>query len=143
MPPPPPMFGGQHMIGDGLKTIRRPTQTVYKLPTLNWVPLKPNQVKGTIFNELDDDKLHKTINFNEFEEKFKLGGGITNGHSTTDGIGTIIKKPEKQSLLETTRLRNLGNVNLCMKSFYRKKFLIPNFYFYFYSNLTSKTRQTN
>lgn len=97
------------MIGDGLKTIRRPTQTVYKLPTLNWVPLKPNQVKGTIFNELDDDKLHKTINFNEFEEKFKLGGGITNGHSTTDGIGTIIKRPEKQSLLETTRLRNLGN----------------------------------
>lgn len=106
MPPPPPMMGGPV----DMKTLRRPVQTIYKLPTLNWQALKPNQVKGTIFNELDDDKLHKTINFTEFEEKFKLGGSMMNGHDQRDGPNnTIMKKPEKQSLLESNRLRNLGN----------------------------------
>lgn len=39
-------------------TIKRKLQTKYKLPTLNWIALKPNQVKGTVFSELDDDKLY-------------------------------------------------------------------------------------
>ncbi|XP_063708357.1 formin-like protein [Culicoides brevitarsis] len=105
MPPPPPMMGGNV----DMKTLRRPVQTLYKLPTLNWQALKPNQVKGTIFNELDDDKLHKTINFSEFEEKFKLGGSLVNGHDQRDGVShTMTKKPEKQSLLESNRLRNLA-----------------------------------
>jgi hypothetical protein len=29
---------------------------------LNWSILNPNQVKGTIFNELDDEKLIDVIN---------------------------------------------------------------------------------
>ncbi|KAH8318616.1 hypothetical protein KR067_000525, partial [Drosophila pandora] len=49
--------------------------TKYKLPTLNWIALKPNQVRGTIFNELDDEKIFKQIDFNEFEERFKIGIG--------------------------------------------------------------------
>jgi len=28
-----------------------------KLPQLNWSALKPNQVKETVFNELDDEKI--------------------------------------------------------------------------------------
>lgn len=109
MPPPPPMMGGGNV---DMKTLRRPVQTLYKLPTLNWQALKPNQVKGTIFNELDDDKLHKTINFSEFEEKFKLGGSLVNGHDQRDGnTHMTMKKPEKQSLLESNRLRNLGEWN--------------------------------
>lgn len=39
-------------------TIKKKLQTKYKLPTLNWIALKPNQVKGTVFSELDDDKLY-------------------------------------------------------------------------------------
>lgn len=39
-------------------TIKKKFQTKYKLPTLNWIALKPNQVKGTIFSELEDDKLY-------------------------------------------------------------------------------------
>uniref|UniRef100_A0A336LP78 CSON009963 protein n=1 Tax=Culicoides sonorensis TaxID=179676 RepID=A0A336LP78_CULSO len=111
MPPPPPGMPGMPappMNNVDMKTLRRPVQTVYKLPTLNWQALKPNQVKGTIFNELDDDKLHKTINFSEFEEKFKIGGSIVNGHDQRDGTMTTMKKPEKLSLLESNRLRNLA-----------------------------------
>ncbi|OTF70639.1 hypothetical protein BLA29_014207, partial [Euroglyphus maynei] len=57
-----------------LMTLKRTYQTKYKLPTFNWVPLKPNQVKGTIFNDFhDEETILKTINFDDFEEQFKLG----------------------------------------------------------------------
>lgn len=44
-------------------TIKKKFQTKYKLPTLNWIVLKPNQVKGTIFSELEDDKLYSVSYF--------------------------------------------------------------------------------
>jgi formic-like protein len=95
-------------------TIKRKVQTKYKLPTLNWVALKPNQVRGTIFNELDDEKIFKSIDFVDFEEKFKIGIGISAlASSEIDGLSRDFsskrfKKPENISLLEHTRLRNIG-----------------------------------
>ncbi|KAI5752250.1 hypothetical protein M8J77_015180 [Diaphorina citri] len=121
-PPPPPLVPGPPPLAgmmpapDGAMTIKRKVQTKYKLPTLNWIALKPNQVRGTIFSELDDDRLFSVIDFGEFEEKFKLttqgrpggGGDIDEG----DGLSTFpskrFKKPESVSLLEHTRLRNIA-----------------------------------
>ncbi|XP_034249251.1 formin-like protein [Thrips palmi] len=110
--PPPPGFMA---APDGAMTIKRKVQTKYKLPTLNWVALKPNQVRGTVFNELDDDKLHSMIDFTDFEERFKLGVGpaVAAGDSSeTDGLTSFsskrFKKPENVSLLEHTRLRNIA-----------------------------------
>lgn len=111
--PPPPM-PGMMQAPSGAMTIKRKVQTKYKLPTLNWVALKPNQVRGTIFNELDDEKLHKCIDFADFEEKFKIGMGIgALASSEMDGLARDFsskrfKKPENISLLEHTRLRNIG-----------------------------------
>jgi hypothetical protein len=99
---------------DGAMTIKRKVQTKYKLPTINWIALKPNQVRGTIFNELDDDKLHRHIDFNDFEERFKIGsaGTLANGNSEIDGLSTFpskrFKKSENVTLLEHTRLRNIA-----------------------------------
>lgn len=113
--PPPPM-PGMMPAPSGAMTIKRKVQTKYKLPTLNWIALKPNQVRGTIFNELDDEKLHKSINFVEFEEKFKIGSGIgALAASEIDGLARDFsskrfKKPENISLLEHTRLRNIGKM---------------------------------
>lgn len=45
--PPPPPVAGFMPAPDGAMTIKRKVPTKYKLPTLNWVALKPNQV---IFN---------------------------------------------------------------------------------------------
>lgn len=110
--PPPPGFMA---APDGAMTIKRKVQTKYKLPTLNWVALKPNQVRGTVFNELDDDKLHSLIDFSDFEERFKLGVGpalAAGDSSETDGLTAFpskrFKKPENVSLLEHTRLRNIA-----------------------------------
>lgn len=43
-------------------TIKRKIETKHKLPNLNWIALKPQQVKGTVFCELDDEKLYKVTN---------------------------------------------------------------------------------
>lgn len=113
-PPIPPPPAGFMQAPDGAMTIKRKVQTKYKLPTVNWIALKPNQVRGTIFNELDDDKLHKFIDFNDFEERFKIGtGAVTaNGDCEADGLATFpskrFKKPDNISLLEHTRLRNIA-----------------------------------
>ena len=40
-------------------TIKRKIETKHRLPNLNWIVLKPQQVKGTVFCELDDEKLYK------------------------------------------------------------------------------------
>ncbi|KAI5752251.1 hypothetical protein M8J77_015180 [Diaphorina citri] len=130
-PPPPPLVPGPPPLAgmmpapDGAMTIKRKVQTKYKLPTLNWIALKPNQVRGTIFSELDDDRLFSVIDFGEFEEKFKLttqgrpggGGDIDEG----DGLSTFpskrFKKPESVSLLEHTRLRNIGELSATLDSY--------------------------
>ncbi|KAH8270599.1 hypothetical protein KR018_012146 [Drosophila ironensis] len=113
--PPPPPVAGFMPAPDGAMTIKRKVPTKYKLPTLNWIALKPNQVRGTIFNELDDEKIYKQIDFNEFEERFKIGigGGLQNGTNGSEVDGSLqsskrFKRPDNVSLLEHTRLRNIA-----------------------------------
>lgn len=40
----------------GLKT-KKPIQTKFRMPMLNWQTLQPTQVKDTVFNELDDEQV--------------------------------------------------------------------------------------
>ncbi|KAK6165836.1 hypothetical protein SNE40_022673 [Patella caerulea] len=106
-PPPPPNPAIPNMSA---MTIKRKIQTKYRLPILNWTPLKPQQVKGTIFSELDDEKLYSVIDFLEFEEIFRLGPA---GPMRTSENGTpkLLKKnrvPQTISLLEPNRLRNIA-----------------------------------
>lgn len=106
-------------------TIKRKIQTKYKLPPLNWVVLKPNQVRGTVFNELDDDKIIDKLDFGEFEEFFKVGVNpgavrsetLTNGDASHSELGMTPSRSanaglkrggEQQTLLEHKRLRNLA-----------------------------------
>lgn len=44
-------------------TIKKKIQTKYRLPVLNWTPMKPQQVKGTVFADLDDEKLYRVRSF--------------------------------------------------------------------------------
>lgn len=36
---------------------KKPIQTKFRMPLLNWVALKPNQISGTVFTELNDEKV--------------------------------------------------------------------------------------
>ncbi|MGH0128232.1 UNVERIFIED_CONTAM: hypothetical protein FKN15_033788 [Acipenser sinensis] len=51
-PPPPPL----PVPGAAVK-IKKPIKTKFRLPVFNWVALKPNQINGTVFNEIDDEKI--------------------------------------------------------------------------------------
>lgn len=101
-------------------TIKRKIQTKYRLPNLNWIALKPQQVKGTVFCELDDEKLFEMIDFDRFEELFKTGpaangqnGSALNGNSTGRNDSTLasrsnLRKNENVTLLDAQRQRNLA-----------------------------------
>lgn len=70
-----------------------------------------------MFNELDDEKLFNVIDFLEFEEHFKigLGGGVCKANGDVSEVDSLhafgskrVKKQELTSLMEHTRLRNIG-----------------------------------
>lgn len=86
-------------------------------------------MKGTVFNDFhNEEKIIKTINFDDFEEQFKLGikpggklmmggqgaGGVNGNGAGPGSTGTLNaskrynKSTEKVSLLEHNRLRNMS-----------------------------------
>ncbi|XP_076616292.1 formin-like 1b isoform X1 [Chaetodon auriga] len=116
-PPPPPLQppgGGTTQqsggVADGSSGCRKkkPVQTKYRMPLLNWQALKSNQVTGTIFNELDDEHVLEELNMASFEEQFK-----TKAQSNPVELGTLKMKlahktPSKVSLMEPNRAKNLA-----------------------------------
>ncbi|XP_062234892.1 formin-like protein 1 isoform X2 [Platichthys flesus] len=113
--PPPPLLppgGGttQQSGADGSSGCKpkKPIQTKYRLPLLNWQALKSNQVSGTIFNELDDEHVLEELNMAAFEEQFK-----TKAQSAPVAPGTLKMKlahktQSKVSLMEPNRAKNLA-----------------------------------
>uniref|UniRef100_A0A8C8CA58 Formin-like 1 n=1 Tax=Oncorhynchus tshawytscha TaxID=74940 RepID=A0A8C8CA58_ONCTS len=112
MPPPPPgggmppPFGGMPDGHTGKN--KKPIQTKYRMPSLNWQALKPNQVSGTVFNELNDELVLGVLNMDAFEEQFK-----TKAQTAPVDVGPLRAKvaqktPSKVSLLEPNRAKNLA-----------------------------------
>ncbi|KAM3591799.1 uncharacterized protein V6R79_007705 [Siganus canaliculatus] len=104
-PPPPPPPGGGATSGFRVK---KPIQTKFRMPLLNWQALKSNQVVGTVFSELDDEHVLEELNMAAFEEQFK-----TKAQSAPVDLGTLKMKmahkpPSKVSLLEPNRAKNLA-----------------------------------
>nr|XP_018668129.1 formin-like protein 2 isoform X1 [Ciona intestinalis] len=110
-PPPPPLgmpsFPNQANLPGGLKAKQR-HHPKYRLPVLNWSALRPNQVAGTIFNELDDDSVLNEINMNEFEEMFKTRAQDTEADRMR--MQKIVEAQQKRgtSLIDVNRARNLA-----------------------------------
>ncbi|XP_075846716.1 formin-like protein 1 isoform X7 [Microtus pennsylvanicus] len=112
-PPPPPggppdTLGGQDPeIGPGVKA-KKPIQTKFRMPLLNWVALKPNQITGTVFTELNDEKVLQELDMNDFEEQFKTRSqGPSLDLSTLKGKAAH-KAPTKATLIEANRAKNLA-----------------------------------
>ncbi|MEQ2220991.1 hypothetical protein ILYODFUR_011203 [Ilyodon furcidens] len=112
-PPPPPPGGGPPPppgapdAQSGFKT-KKPIQTKYRMPLLNWQPLKPNQVTGTVFNELDDEQILVDLNMEMFEEQFK-----TRAQGNPADLSKVKKKvtqkaPTKTSLIDGNKAKNLA-----------------------------------
>lgn len=53
--------------------IKKPIKTKFRLPVFNWTALKPNQISGTVFSELDDEKILEVVGPGAL--RGKLGAG--------------------------------------------------------------------
>lgn len=101
-PPPPPMTTLHNTL-----QIKRKIQSTCKLPFLNWIPLKPNLVRGTIFAELDDEKMMNQINFSDFEDKFQK-----DDMKTCEIKKKISNQNVDVTVLEPNRSRN---ISICLR----------------------------
>lgn len=118
VPPPPGMVpdapGLPGMPGipgvPGMPVLKRRTvqKTRYRLPVLNWKALKPSQIQGTIFNELDDEQILNEIDMTPFEEIFKTRAQDTEADKILRQKLADAKAKRGTSLIDTNRARNLA-----------------------------------
>ncbi|XP_063315397.1 formin-like protein 1 [Pelobates fuscus] len=116
-PPPPPVFGsappppltGQPpaSLGTGM-SIKRPVQTKLRMQVLNWMPLKPTQINGTVFTQLDDEKVLQELDMSDFEEQFKTKAQGPSETNFSQRIKAAQKKPSKVTLIDPNRAKNLA-----------------------------------
>ncbi|KAM5135583.1 formin-like protein 1 [Mantella aurantiaca] len=114
-PPPPPLSGG--LVGPppplpgGLNTgvsIKKPVQTKNKMQVFNWVALKPTQITGTVFTQLDDEKVLQELDMSEFENQFKTKAQGPSVNTFTKKVKAAQSQPSKTSLIESNRAKNLA-----------------------------------
>ncbi|KAG5833857.1 hypothetical protein ANANG_G00280360 [Anguilla anguilla] len=109
--PPLPGCGSPTVIfNSGLAAvkIKKPIKTKFRMPVFNWVALKPNQINGTVFNEIDDERILEDLNVDEFEEMFKTKAQGPAIDVTASKQKVIQKGPNKVTLLEANRAKNLA-----------------------------------
>ncbi|XP_042075119.1 formin-like protein 2 isoform X2 [Haplochromis burtoni] len=118
LPPPPPPVAPP-LPGCGTPTvimnsglaavkIKKPIKTKFRMPVFNWVALKPNQINGTVFNEIDDERILEDLNVDEFEEMFKTKAQGPPIDLTASKQKVIQKGPNKVTLLDSNRAKNLA-----------------------------------
>uniref|UniRef100_A0A8C3RZZ6 Formin like 1 n=1 Tax=Chelydra serpentina TaxID=8475 RepID=A0A8C3RZZ6_CHESE len=88
--------------------IKKPIQTKFRMPIFNWVALKPTQINGTVFNELNDEKVLQELDMNDFEEQFKTKAQGPSLDISTLKVKAVQKAPSKVTLIESNRAKNLA-----------------------------------
>ncbi|XP_025898598.1 formin-like protein 3 [Nothoprocta perdicaria] len=111
-PPAPPLPGASPSIAltVGLSAIRikKPIKTKFRLPVFNWTALKPNQISGTVFSELDDERVLEDLDLERFEELFKTKAQGPALDLVCAKSKAAHKAASKVTLLEANRAKNLA-----------------------------------
>ncbi|XP_010212848.1 PREDICTED: formin-like protein 3, partial [Tinamus guttatus] len=111
-PPAPPLPGAAPSIAltVGLSAIRikKPIKTKFRLPVFNWTALKPNQISGTVFSELDDERVLEDLDLERFEELFKTKAQGPALDLVCAKNKASHKAASKVTLLEANRAKNLA-----------------------------------
>ncbi|XP_074892295.1 formin-like protein 1 isoform X2 [Buteo buteo] len=114
-PPPPPPLGGELPAGPGAPPtagssvkVKKPIQTKFRMPVFNWVALKPSQIDGTVFTELNDEKVLQELDMSDFEEQFKTKAQGPGLDITALKTKATQKAPSKVTLMESNRAKNLA-----------------------------------
>ncbi|NWS00554.1 FMNL3 protein, partial [Motacilla alba] len=111
-PPAPPLPGASPSIAltVGLSAIRikKPIKTKFRLPVFNWTALKPSQISGTVFSELDDERVLEDLDLERFEELFKTKAQGPALELVCAKSKAAQKVATKVTLLEANRAKNLA-----------------------------------
>ncbi|XP_010225286.1 PREDICTED: formin-like protein 1 [Tinamus guttatus] len=94
-------------LGAALK-VKKPIQTKFRMPVFNWVALKPSQIDGTVFTELNDEKVLQELDMSDFEEQFKTKAQGPGLDLTALKVKATQKAPSKVTLIESNRAKNLA-----------------------------------
>ncbi|XP_065555324.1 formin-like protein 1 isoform X2 [Lathamus discolor] len=118
VPPPPPLLPlgggalpaglGAPSAGSGSVKVKKPIQTKFRMPVFNWVALKPSQIDGTVFNELNDEKVLQELDMSDFEEQFKTKAQGPGLDISALKVKATQKAPNKVTLMESNRAKNLA-----------------------------------
>ncbi|KAM6042761.1 LOW QUALITY PROTEIN: formin-like protein 1 [Theristicus caerulescens] len=113
-PPPPPLGGGlpaapgAPQAAGGSVKVKKPIQTKFRMPVFNWVALKPSQIDGTVFTELNDEKVLQELDMSDFEEQFKTKAQGPGLDISALKVKATQKAPSKVTLMESNRAKNLA-----------------------------------
>uniref|UniRef100_A0A452I418 Uncharacterized protein n=1 Tax=Gopherus agassizii TaxID=38772 RepID=A0A452I418_9SAUR len=88
--------------------IKKPIKTKFRLPVFNWTALKPNQISGTVFSELDDERILENLDLDKFEELFKTKAQGPAVELVCAKNKASHKAASKVTLLEANRAKNLA-----------------------------------
>ncbi|KAG5837959.1 hypothetical protein ANANG_G00218650 [Anguilla anguilla] len=130
IPPPPPLAPPlpgmlpSVILSVGLSAIRikKPIKTKFRLPVLNWTALKPNQINGTVFTEIDDERVLEELDLDKFEELFKtraqgpvidLSGPKTKVSQKAANKVTLLDANRSKNLAITLRKANKSSEEIC------------------------------
>ncbi|NWU45719.1 FMNL2 protein, partial [Hylia prasina] len=105
--PPGSSSGAPRVLSPAVK-IKKPIKTKFRMPVFNWVALKPNQINGTVFNEIDDERILEDLNVDEFEEIFKTKAQGPAMDLTSSKQKIPQKGSNKVTLLDANRAKNLA-----------------------------------
>ncbi|NXF67202.1 FMNL1 protein, partial [Ciccaba nigrolineata] len=78
------------------------------MPIFNWVALKPSQIDGTVFTELNDEKVLQELDMSDFEEQFKTKAQGPGLDISALKVKATQKAPSKVTLMESNRAKNLA-----------------------------------
>lgn len=56
--------------------VKKPIQTKFRMPVFNWVALKPSQIDGTVFTELNDEKVLQVSDGDKGLGTGSMGGSV-------------------------------------------------------------------
>ncbi|KAM4622722.1 formin-like protein 1 isoform 1-T2 [Discoglossus pictus] len=106
--PPPPPGGLQATPSNTGASIKKPIQTKLRMQVLNWVALKPTQINGTVFTQLNDEKVLKELDMTDFEEHFKTKAQGPSQTTFSKKVKAAQNQPSKVSLIDANRAKNLA-----------------------------------
>uniref|UniRef100_A0A8B9YKH1 Dishevelled associated activator of morphogenesis 2 n=1 Tax=Bos mutus grunniens TaxID=30521 RepID=A0A8B9YKH1_BOSMU len=111
-PPPPPLPMGMPLPPDPFPSSDVPLrkkcvpQPSHPLKSFNWVKLNEERVPGTIWNEIDDMKVFRILDLEDFEKMFSAYQRHQKELGSTEDIHLASRKVKELSVIDGRRAQN-------------------------------------